>query len=62
MKSLTRLHDVDINLEIQGGESFAFCLNECSIQNISITAEELGCAGLFCDKKMIREVQSYNQG
>ena len=62
MKSPTRLHDVNINLEIQGGEPFAFFLNECSIQNISTTAEESGCAGLFCDKQRILEVCRYNQG
>ena len=56
MKSPSRLHDVNINFEIQGGESFSFCLNECSIQNISTTSEESGCAGLFCDKQRILEV------
>ena len=62
MKSPTCLHDVNINFEIQGGESFAFYLNECNIQNISITTEELGCAGLFCDKQRILEFCRYNQG
>ena len=62
MKSPTRLHDVNINFEIQGGKSFAFCLNECSIQNILITAEESGCAGLFFNKQRILEVCRYNQG
>ena len=62
MKYPSRLLDVPINYGIQGGESFAFCLNQCSIECMNITAEESGCAGLFCDKQRILEVRRYNQG
>ena len=45
MKQPNELLDVQINYEIQGGESMAFCLNGCVVDSLSITPEETGCAG-----------------
>ena len=32
------------------------------IHSLSISVEESGCAGLFCDKQRVLEVRRYNQG
>jgi hypothetical protein len=62
MKQPTAMLEVKINYEIQGGESMAFCLNACELTSLSISAEESGCAGLFCDKQRVLEVRRYNDG
>jgi hypothetical protein len=62
MKQPTAMLEVQINYEIQGGESMAFCLNACELTSLSISAEESGCAGLFCDKQRVLEVRRYNDG
>ena len=54
--------ETKIDYKIQGGQSKSFCMNECIIHSLSISAEESGCAGLFCDKQSVLEVRKYNQG
>ena len=62
MKQPMAILEVHISYAIQGGSSMEFCLNACNLTSISITAEESGCAGLFCDKKRVLEVRRYNDG
>ena len=62
MKQPTHYLEVKIDYKISGGQSKSFCFNECSIYSLSISAEESGCAGLFCDKQRVLEVRKYNQG
>ena len=62
MKQPTEMLEVQINYAIKGGDSMSFCLNACDLTSLSITEEESGCAGLFCDKQRVIEIRSYNDG
>ena len=53
MKQPTHYLEVKIDYKINGGHSKSFCFNECSIYSLLISAEESGCAGLFCDKRRV---------
>eukprot|EP00957_Ditylum_brightwellii_P164674 12538006-Ditylum_brightwellii.AAC.1 len=44
MKQPKELLTTTINYQIQGGGSFSFCLNECTIESLSIAPEDTGCA------------------
>ena len=61
MKQPTHYLEVKNDYKINGGQSKSFCFNECSIHSLSISIEESGYAGLFCDKQRVLEVQRCNQ-
>ena len=50
-----------IGYKRNGGQSKSFCFNKCSIQSLSISVEESGCAGLVCNQQKNLEVQRYKQ-
>ena len=57
MKQPTHYLEVKIDYKINGRLSKSFCFNECSIHSLSISAEESGCAGLFCDEQCSRSLK-----
>ena len=62
MKTPSLLMEVNINSQMTGNATLAFCLNSCEVQVLTSTPEDTGCAGFFCDKQRIQEVGQYRQG
>ena len=62
MKQTTEMLELQINYAIQGGNSMSLCMNACDLTSLSITPEESGCDGFFCDKQRVLEVHHYNDG
>ena len=62
MKDPAKFLEVNIDYKVEGGQSLAFCFNNCIIDPLSIAVEDSGCAGLFCDKQRILEVRQYGEG
>ena len=42
--------EVCVDKKVQGGESKGFCLNDCTVDIVSVEVEDAGCSERFCDK------------